>query len=228
MFTSYPTYPHYRALHRTSPATRGEDVYALQTALAELGFDPQGLDGILGDNSAAAIRAFQSKHTTAPYYLKVDAVAGQLTQRALALECATFDDAAYRLPVGLLKGQIEHESSFWLGNYSVQYTDGSFDAGVAQRNTDITPANEGFKVPQSISVLAGNTRRHFDLFEGVKDTRRRWALAQGAWNAPAFACYIARAEGATKVTGSMTRQPSDSDRAKLEAYIQSVSVYLEV
>jgi len=35
-------------------------VRALQTALLELGFDPQGVDGVIGSNTRSAIRDFQS------------------------------------------------------------------------------------------------------------------------------------------------------------------------
>jgi hypothetical protein len=79
----------------------------------------------------------------------------------------------------------------------------------------------------SISALGADIRRHYDLFAGLP-TRRRWALAQGAWNAPAFACYIARQEGAFKVTTSMTLRPGTTARAAFDAYVEKVSKYLPV
>lgn len=40
-------------------------VRAIQTALLELGFDPQGVDGVLGSNTRAAIRDFQESNGAA-------------------------------------------------------------------------------------------------------------------------------------------------------------------
>ncbi len=48
-----------RLLYRRSPMLQGDDVAEVQRRLSELGFDPGGVDGILGDNTHAAIAEFQ-------------------------------------------------------------------------------------------------------------------------------------------------------------------------
>lgn len=219
MFTSFPTYSRYRTLSLTSPAMRGEDVFALQTALNHCGFNCGTADGILGQRTADAIRKAQSD-----LGLVSDGKAGGLTQRGLALRISKEECAKRYIPEEALKGQLEHESGFRLGNYSPQRSNGSYDAGVAQRNTQHTLAELGFHVPNSIAALAVIVREHYNLFAGVGD-KRRWQLAQGAWNAPAFACYIAREEGAKIVTRTMTRQPTTEQRETFEAYMAHVSTY---
>lgn len=222
MFQTVPTYWRYRTLRVTDPLMRGEDVYALQTALFACGFDPGPWDGILGRGTGAAIRSAQSH-----FGLVLDGLAGGKTQEALARHLADRASDTHRITKGALRGQLEHESGFRVGNYSPARSDGSYDAGVTQRNTAHTPAKEGFNVPESINALALLVRRHYDLFEGLP-VRRRWSLAQGAWNAPAFACWIARAEGATRVTAGMTLKPGATARQTFEAYVASVSTYLTV
>jgi hypothetical protein len=156
--------------------------------------------------------------------LTVDGIAGGQTQRAVAYIVTQGVSVDYGVPFKRLYGQEEHESSFWLGIYSAQYSDESYDAGVVQRNTNFTPPKDGFNVQPSILRLAKDVKDHYVLFEGLPEDRR-WDLAQGAWNAPAFACYIAKEEGATKVPTSSTRKPTDAQRQKLETYISYVSVY---
>jgi hypothetical protein len=128
------------------------------------------------------------------------------------------------LATGLLRGQLEHESSWRLGNYSMQYGDRSYDAGVAQRNTNFTAAKDGFNAPESIDALAVNIRQFYDKYAGVSEARR-WGLAAGAWNAPAYASWLANEAGA-HVPRNQTKQPSAAAREKLEAYIASVTAYL--
>lgn len=222
MFETIPTYNRYRTLFLTSPMLQGEDVYALQTALNELGFDVGEADGFLGPATQAGIRAAQKA-----FALVVDGKAGGGTQRELAMELAGRVASTVRVPVSAFRGQLEFESGYRLGNYSPPRDDGSYDAGVAQRNTKFTPPAQGFDTQSSILRLGENTRKHYDLFAGL-ETRRRWALAQGAWNAPAFACYIAREEGATKVTAGMTARPGDTARKTFENYVTQASAYLVV
>lgn len=223
MFQDYPAYPPFRTLMLTEPHQRGEDVYALQSALMAQGFHlpTYGADGDLGGETANAIEAAQRK-----YGLTTDGKAGAQTQRELALAMAAPATKAHSLPGGLLKGQMAHESSFRLGIYSVQYGNGSYDAGVVQRNTALTPPKQGFTPAPSIEALAAQVRKYFDRFGGIP-TRRRWQLAQGTWNAPAWACFIAREEGA-KIPTSEILRPTASQRTTLEAYMASVSAYLEV
>jgi peptidoglycan hydrolase-like protein with peptidoglycan-binding domain len=53
-------------------------IASLQLALKDQGFDPGKVDGVLGKNTKAAIRAFQRAHG-----LRVDGVAGQQTMQAM-------------------------------------------------------------------------------------------------------------------------------------------------
>lgn len=223
MFLSYPTYPKFRTLGLFHPQQQGEDVYALQTALNECDFPCGVADGILGPLTAQAIKDYQKFVS-----LFADGLAGGATQRSLALRIAAKVCSVRVVPVSAPRGQLELESGFRLGIYSPQRPDGSFDAGVTQRNTKFTLPQEGFDAQKSIDALVANTRKFFDLFEGVQTLTRRWALAQGSWNAPAFACYIAREEGATKVSANMTAHPSDVSRATFEDYVRMASVYLNV
>lgn len=222
MFDAYPTYDRLRILEQRSPSMRGEDVYALQTALNEAEFPCGNADGILGPLTDRAIREAQREMR-----LVVDGKAGEMTQKALALLLASIVAREKRVRYDAMMGQIEAESGYRLGNYSEKYPDSSYDAGVLQRNTNFTSPSVGFDCGKSIRALADNIIKYFDLFEGLP-VRRRWELAQGAWNAPAYACFIAKEEGASAVTARMTLRPSEDGRRKLEAYIDRVSQYLQV
>jgi N-acetylmuramoyl-L-alanine amidase len=67
-----------RALMLTSPNMRGDDVAELQSRLTRLGFDSGRVDGILGPDTFAALRAFQSDCG-----LVVDGVCGAVTATTL-------------------------------------------------------------------------------------------------------------------------------------------------
>ncbi len=222
MFTEYPEYDRYRTLRLTGPQQRGADVFALQTALLACDFSPGSNDGILGVMTAKAISVAQEE-----LGLTVDGLAGGRTQEALGRVIEAVETVQYRLAKGLLRGQLEHESGWRLGNYSAARDDGSYDAGVAQRNTNFVSAQIAFDVPKSIEALASNTRKFYDKFAGVSNSRR-WRLAAGSWNAPAFACYLALHEGATQVKVSETTKPGNAARALLEAYMVSATAYLVV
>lgn len=56
----------------------GEHIRELQKALSDLGFDPQGIDGMFGSGCEQAVRRFQ-KH----YGLSTDGFAGPQTQKKL-------------------------------------------------------------------------------------------------------------------------------------------------
>lgn len=221
LFATFPTYDRYRPLRLLSPILRGEDVYALQTALAGIGYTVGELDGYLGTNTSRAISVFQGDRD-----LIVDGVAGPATQRRAVGVIAATPTYLLKLPAGLLIGQLTHESGLFVGNYSPERSDGSYDAGVAQRNTAHTPARDGFNAPKSVEALALNLRQFYDKFAGVIG-RRRWELAAGAWNAPAYASYMAREEGATGVALSTTARPGATARATLEAYMTSATALLK-
>ncbi|MEP6625507.1 MAG: peptidoglycan-binding protein [Acidimicrobiia bacterium] len=68
-----------RLLYLRSPNLRGDDVTELQRTLNRLGFDSGREDGILGPNSANALREFQRNSG-----LSVDGIAGPATLEAFA------------------------------------------------------------------------------------------------------------------------------------------------
>lgn len=223
MFEHIPIYDPYRTLsiNMKNPLFPSEDVYALQSALNSLGFSVGDADGFIGPLTDKGIRAAQKN-----FFLVVDGLAGGKTQETLAMTIAGKVILVEHVPHSAVRGQLEHESGFRLGNYSPARPEGDFDAGVAQRNTAHTPAEEGFHPLLSIMALGVNTRKHYDLFAGVTPLKQRWMLAQGAWNAPAFACFIAREKGATKVTSRMTLRPTSEQRLTFEQYVAKVSKYL--
>lgn len=225
MFTTYPTYNVYRALKFSTPHLKGEDVYALQTALIEAGFalPRYGADGDLGKETSDAVVALQKK-----YGLRADGIGGPKTQIQLLDILASATGFRYNLPNLALHGQLQTECGFVIGNYSPLRADDTYDAGPCQRNTKFTDPKDGFDSAKSIDKLGSQIREYYDKFAGISTAKRRWGLAQGTWNAPAFACYIAREEGAVGVRVGETLKPPAAARVKLEAYIDSASAYLQV
>ena len=67
-----------RDLMVTSPVMRGEDVLAVQTRLAALGYAPGPIDGGYGPTTAAAVKDFQAGHG-----LEADGKVGPQTFAAL-------------------------------------------------------------------------------------------------------------------------------------------------
>ncbi|WP_035322308.1 L,D-transpeptidase family protein [Peribacillus kribbensis] len=58
--------------------SKGEAVKHLQARLTSLGYSTKGTDGIYGENTVLAVKAFQSSH-----HLNADGVTGSLTKKAL-------------------------------------------------------------------------------------------------------------------------------------------------
>lgn len=232
MFDSFPTYDRYRTLKLTDPYQRGEDVYALQTAINGLGMNLDE-DGILGPGTAKAIKVAQTE-----LGVTVDGLAGGGTQQALVKREANQARDEHNLPLGLIFGQLQHESGCRVGNYSAQRSDGSWDMGVAQRNTNFYGVKESLDVPYVIDFLGEYVATYHRLYAGVADARRRWELSSGAWNAPAYTGRIAQNEGATVTNsrpswwptripyvGKASSVPTDA-RAKIEAYMDSATAYM--
>lgn len=204
--------------YRSESLLTGCDVYALQTGMRGLGFSELEADGVLGPITGEAIKHLQSFGTT----LAVDGIAGVATQRYIANALGMMERASYGLPLGLLYGQLEHESSFWLGNYTPAYSAGaaigSRDEGVAQGNTRYFTPVQAFDPVYMIGQLAErisvNERRYRST---VKDKRRRWSLAAGSWNAPAYADALAGLGGA---------EPTGTALEKFEDYMADVTAYM--
>lgn len=202
----------YRPLRQVDEPISGWDVYALQTALNGLsGLDVElSLDGEFGKLCDRAVKKYQRRND-----LLEDGIAGVITQRSIVLKYAR--TLRGELPRGLLKGQIEYESSFWLGNFSAARNDGTRDCGVAQRNTAYTLPIDGFDVPESIAALADQIAAKFHEYrdEGNVSRRRCWELAAGSWNAPAWTDRLAR-----------NIPISDGQRTHIENYITNVTAYM--
>lgn len=222
MFTAYPTYDKFRTLSIKLAGAAYEDVFALQSGLITLGFLPVGEDdGWFGTKTDASVRKFQTEKG-----LTVDGLAGGNTQKKVATTIATSVSFTKGMPYTRLYGQLEHESSFRLGIYSVQYANGTFDAGVAQENTGFVDAKHGFTPVDAINALADRYVLYYGHFGGI-DADRRGDLAQLAWNAPAWACFLAYEAGAKNdwVKARKSASLSDANRLKAENYIASVSAY---
>lgn len=219
MFTTYPSYDPFRPLKLEDPRLRGEDVYALQTALNALGATLTE-DGILGPMTATAIKGVQKA-----LGITADGSVGPVTWAQITDRLLVPHVEDQGLPQGLAHGGAFLESGLRGGTYSrPQRADGSYDAGVVQRNTNFTPPREGFDMPDSLHVYCSTLRVAFDRYKGVADKRRRWGLAAGSWNAPAFANWLAKQEGA--LAPGPTSKPSDAARAKLEDYIANATKFL--
>jgi len=219
--------------YRYRPLKNGDfgwDVYALQTGLREAGYSigAAGADGWFGADVDEAVKAFQQARG-----LEVDGIAGILTQTHIVKTLAPDATAKYKLPRNALKGQIEKESGNQLGNHSGEYGDGSYDIGVTQRNTRYHTYEDGFDVGDSIEYLAAYIRGRFDKYSepacaqrlkdrGLPQTdpRRKWELAQGAWNRPAYANYLAGRPM------SESLKPTSAQVDWLEGYIDRVTTYV--
>lgn len=240
MFTTYPTYPKYRPLKLG--VTPGEDVFALQQALNEV--DGAGLvaDGVLGPKTSGAIRAYQLKAAEKdPTIGTADGIAGSLTMRALTLDICkkVSDETGVRFVA--LKGQTEFEAGYRPGIYSPLHNPGtvkqSWDSGVAQENSLVkfTPDDDtlaervqrAFTPLSAVRDLAARIVRYRDHFTEIANADRRLQLAQGCWNAPAWACHIAFEEGARNdwVRAEKSLSLSDEQRLSIETYMFHVATY---
>lgn len=197
---------------------KGWDVVGLQKTLIGAGYPlPQyGADGDFGSETSHAVRRFQQAEG-----LTVDGIAGVLTQRSLVLGLVGKVAAAHSLPEGLEPGQVESESSFWVGNYTGPYADGTRDGGLVMKHvrfSDDTVAQMVFDGPNRIDELATFLRARKNGYYGkvgAKTHERAWQLAVGAWNAPAWADTLSK--GGT--LSSSQQEHFDSYVARCTTYV---------
>ena len=83
-----------RPLYRHAPMLRGDDVADLQRRLSALGFDTGRVDGIFGDQTAAALREFQRNAG-----LSIDGVCGRGTLTELQRVSSPHGDSALVSPL---------------------------------------------------------------------------------------------------------------------------------
>lgn len=229
MFTSYPTYPRFRPLRLG--VTPGEDVYALQCALNEVNQAHLTEDGNLGPMTSLAIKSYQQKvAATDPTIGEADGIVGTLTHRALTLAICHMVSKETGVRFLALKGQTEFESGFRSGIYSELHDRGtereSWDSGVVQENSRVFSVMGAFTPLPAVRDMTARIIEHRDHFTEISGDRRL-QLAQGTWNAPAWACFIAYEEGARSswVRARKSRTLSGSQRATIEAYMAHVAVY---
>jgi len=222
-FRLYPTYDKYRTLRLSAPMMQGYDVFALQTALVEMELDVGGLDGIFGGATNKAVKESQKV-----LGITVDGLVGGGTQQAIVKRLANRARTINNLPPGLVFGQCMHESSCRIGNYSPARSDGSYDAGPTQMNSSVHPLSLAFNVEMCIEELGRYLRARYDGYRGLF-TDRRWELASGAWNAPAWSAWLAKREGATVSAAWLPKvAPTQFQIATLEKYIQSATAFMVI
>lgn len=240
MFTSYPTYSKWRPLK--FGVTPGEDVYALQSALNDVQNAGLVLDGAFGKLTGQAVLEFQQDAVKGdPTIGEADGIAGTLTQRALTLLLCRRVSSESGVRFLALKGQTEHESSHRPGMYSPLHYPGtvkqSWDSGAAQENSLIkfdalddslsARVRRAFTPLFAIRDLAARIVEYRDHFGAIESYDRRLQLAQGCWNAPAWACHIAYEEGAHNawVAARKSLTLSSTQRLIIETYMAEVAAY---
>lgn len=177
----------------------GWDVYALQSGLHGCGFGV-AVDGLFGDGTDSAVRHFQTGEG-----LAIDGIAGILTQRAISVELGQAAELRHGLMINHMKGHLESECGFQLGNYTAPYVNATRDMGASQWNLPVTEENcrKAFDTTAVIERLAAFIRTRYDgYWRGgnnpfVKTRRRAWELAAAAWNRPAWTDKLARGEQLT-------------------------------
>jgi hypothetical protein len=203
----------------------GWDVYALQTGLDITA------DGAFGPITKKAVEDFQRDQK-----LTADGIAGTVTQREIALQILWPLQRQHRTPPGLLRGLVEGESAFILGNHTPPYANGNRDFGVCQRNGAEAEnfMRLAFHVGQSITMLAADPERGMRVRKDRYTERLRsrnfdgrtpfgqmpldeyaWFLAVASWNAPSWADHLSKG-------GSLTA----TQTAHVKKYVESKIVYV--
>lgn len=175
---------------------KGHDTYALQINLNAWGVTQPGLgeslveDGDFGGRTHRRVRTYQRRRG-----LYIDGVAGPVTQRHLAIELMEPASDHYNLPHGLLRGQVELESAYFVGAVNCLVA-GAKDCGWTQRRvTDGSKADayhHAFHGPLAFGKAAEQLRRRKDRYyqnaaQAIKDHEYQWKCAVMAHNWPAAA-----------------------------------------
>jgi hypothetical protein len=157
----------------------GWDGWALQRAL------DIPADGVFGPVTTGAVKRFQKAHD-----LTADGIAGPATQRDLAEELIWPVQKQLATPPGLLRGLMEGESGYLLGNYTAPYRDGSRDVGLMMHNLAPTQHNLTFAFDGRLAIPSSAVKlnnRRVDYLKLTKNDRSAWRYAIGAHNWPAAA-----------------------------------------
>lgn len=217
------------------PYKHGDDSWAvvpLQMGLNRFG-NQLALDGRFGPMTEKVVRSFQSHRG-----LVADGVAGPRTQETLVVSLTTKAARDRNLPIGLLRGLTENESSFMLAAYTPHPADRGFDLGVLQDAYEGPGSQEQYL--HSLDVVgisqqvAGELRARHDRYaqENAGD-RLAWECATLAHNWPVAADRMARGlppttrpdepvEWVVDATGGRLSTP----REWCAAYIASATKYV--
>lgn len=226
-----PDEPYFRgSIDNRKVAVRKGDVshtvWALQTALNLHG---HGLvvDGVFGRLTDRSVRLWQEGRG-----LTVDGIAGGATQRDLVAVAVENLAPRLGLRVDAILHQVTHESGRLVGNHTARYSDRSFDAGLAQTNTRFHAIEHGFDADYALSTLCKFVRVRHDAYSKPDPQRparlaarglptpgpaRRWELAHGSWNRPAWAAWLAGQSGSDPVAPA--GEPTAEQRGQLERYM---------
>lgn len=176
------------------PYRRGDDSWAvvpLQMALNRFG-NQLALDGIIGPATAGVVRAFQAHRG-----MTADAIAGPRTQERICLSLSTGPARDEGLPVGLLRGLVENESSFMLAAYTAHPSGDGFDLGVYQDAYEQTGTQDAYRHSLDVLGMAEQTarelcQRHDRYRSGGAGERLAWECAALGHNWPVAADRMAR------------------------------------
>jgi peptidoglycan hydrolase-like protein with peptidoglycan-binding domain len=177
----------------------GHDVGALQLALNAWGKTQAGLgealveDGQFGGRTHRRVRTFQRRNG-----LYVDGIAGPVSQRRLAILLLEPHADNYNLPHGLLRGQVELESAYFVGAVNC-LVPGARDIGWTQRRVPDGSPEELYKAAFSASAFGTSAellrrrkdRYYADAARAIKDHEFMWKAAAGSHNWPAAGAQVA-------------------------------------
>jgi hypothetical protein len=190
-------------------------------------------DGVFGDATESIVRRFQTLKN-----LKVDGVAGIVTQRALALELIERTEGQFRtIPIGMLKGISEGESGWAVGavNWSVG---GGVDCGWMQRRVYFADDSDAmfaqaFDGYTQFVRFAKECQDLHDQFRriGYVSDKRAWQLVILNHNWPAGADTLARGRTLSTSYASWVANigvPGVTTPAQwADSYINSKDMYIE-